>query len=495
MIKFVDEGKQDCPCGDCQQERRLKRQQKRLNKIHGQTARHSSRKAVKLPLQRHKSCPSTHAIDELDDESLPAPVALVLGSTATPVNPFPIERTGDVDNTMQYFFEVFTGSIHPLIDIPAEWKPKAFYDRKFCYCISDLGWFSATFAFAQAMKQRTISGKSHKSNEILKHSAQGVTELRRKLLKGKDGVDDLAILTITSLMSTDLVLHQVSNWKMHIEGLERILSLRGGIDSFNNDFLKYKVIGFQTHWLYQQMILSSAPPDLTYPKHPFSPELCTAISMLPGELSELALCGLLNKATISLMSDLAIIINRFHRTGTKAREDCRRLNLLAYELGDLHDSKGSTYFEQLIAMAATEFSISVGEDRKNHWLLCGTVQMTASTLLQHPVEYEDRFHNVLIWVAAVFLATGEPQSQTVKYARKILTRCQKKKPLYEAEVLKICGKYVWDDFLTPKLREKGDFGDDPNTLLSVQMTPSDSASSIDSGQGRTTPKSIYNVIL
>ena len=380
-----------------------------------------------------------------------------------------------------------------MVYIPVQWQPKQFYDNNYKQCITDLGWFSATFAFAEAMKQRTLTGNAQKSNEIIKHSAQGVVELRKKILKGKTGVDDLAILTITSLMTLDMVTREVRNWKMHIEGLEQILALRGGIDSLD-DYIKYKVIGFQTFWLYKQMVISSGTPEAVYPRHPFSPELCVAISKLPIALEKLALKGTLNKSLITLMADVASICQKYSDGADKAREDLRRLYILAYEMEELLTVTSLDYLETVVLLATNEYCLTVGQDRKTHWLLVGSLQCAASWLMQGPVAYEEQHHNVLVWAGATMIATEEPQAQVARLGRKILSRCQTQRQMSRSDILLICHRFLWDNCLTTLLDEKLH----PTEKLSmksepVESTPAASCSS-DTALSRT-PDSGYDSVL
>ena len=382
-----------------------------------------------------------------------------------------------------------------MLYIPVQWRPKQFYDNNYKQCITDLGWFSATFAFAEAMKQRTLTGNVQKSSEIIKHSAQGVVELRKKILKGKTGVDDLAILTITSLMSLDMVTREVRNWKMHIEGLEQILALRGGIDSLD-DYVRYKVIGFQTFWLYKQMVISSATPKAVYPKHPFSPELCVAISKLPAALENLALKGSLNGSLITLMADVASISRKFSDGADKAREDLRRLYILAYEIEELLTVTSLDYLETIVLLATNDFCLTVGQDRNTHWLLAGSLQCAASWLLQGAVAYEGQHHNVLVWAAATLVATEEPRAQVARLGQKILGRCQAQRKLSRSDILFICRGFLWDDCLTILLDEKLDFGEKRSVKAeSVEPTPTPAASSLGEKASSHTPDSGYDSVV
>ncbi len=97
-------------------------------------------------------------------------------------------------------------SIHPHVDVPDGWCPKAFWAEKMSYAIADPVWFAGTVAFAESMKQKTIAGTSKKSEEVMIYSARAIAGLRDRIAANKTKVDDLAILTITSLMSMDVSL-------------------------------------------------------------------------------------------------------------------------------------------------------------------------------------------------------------------------------------------------------------------------------------------------
>lgn len=95
-------------------------------------------------------------------------------------------------------------SIHPHVDVPDGWKPKDFWAENMSYAIADPMWFHGTIAFAESMKQKTISGTSKKSKEVVKYSTRAIAGLRDRIAGDKNRVDDLAILTIISLMSVDV---------------------------------------------------------------------------------------------------------------------------------------------------------------------------------------------------------------------------------------------------------------------------------------------------
>lgn len=101
-------------------------------------------------------------------------------------------------------------SIHPHDDLPDGWKPKEFWASNMACAISDPMWFHGTIAFAEAMKQKAIFGSSKKSKEVMKYSSKAISGLRDRIAGDKTKVDDLAILTIISLMSADVSLRLTS---------------------------------------------------------------------------------------------------------------------------------------------------------------------------------------------------------------------------------------------------------------------------------------------
>lgn len=100
--------------------------------------------------------------------------------------------------------EVFQESIHPHVDIPEGWNPRGYWAEKMSYALADPMWFAGTIAFASAMKQKALTGQSKKSSEVMRYSGKAIAGLRNRIAADKSRVDDLALLTIISLMSADV---------------------------------------------------------------------------------------------------------------------------------------------------------------------------------------------------------------------------------------------------------------------------------------------------
>ncbi|OCT53302.1 hypothetical protein CLCR_09997 [Cladophialophora carrionii] len=120
---------------------------------------------------------------------------------------------------------------------------------------------------------------------------------------------DTTIHTVLCLIAADFFAGHDDHAGIHMKGLQTLVSLRGGLENGNFDrYTKYNLAG--THALCQfaeQRLRESgsapvkAEPELTYPSHPFSPELCTEIAVLPLGLSDIALEGRISVQIIELL--------------------------------------------------------------------------------------------------------------------------------------------------------------------------------------------------
>ena len=214
---------------------------------------------------------------------------------------------------------------------------------------------------------------------------------------------------------------------------------------------------FKLFWLYKQMSLGSAPEYAMYPDHPFPPDLCVSVSKMPDSVAELALAGCINVDLIKLMASIFAMHSRFSAGGDKLREDLRRIKCLAYEMEELFSISDLTQLELLLILALIDFSITLDQERKLHWLLVGSCQINCARLLFTGVDYDRGQHDMLVWIGAMFVACGEPTLQSARLGQKILSRCRKERHFDRDAMLAACRKIAWDDLLTEKLDSRFEF--------------------------------------
>ncbi|KAK5203599.1 hypothetical protein LTR47_011592 [Exophiala xenobiotica] len=106
----------------------------------------------------------------------------------------------------------------------------------------------------------------------------------------------------------------------HLAGLRSMVQLRGGIGSLQlSGYLKKLLIFSET---ISRCVLDAArnqptnialKPELHYPKHPFTPQLCDLISRLPQGFAEVALTGLLS---VEVVEALTVFESNFSLSST-----------------------------------------------------------------------------------------------------------------------------------------------------------------------------------
>ena len=468
MLATADGNGADCACPDCRAAQALPEMNVGRGRKRPQVKANTHLLRRSKAQQRRKVPDKT----QLPLEVIPLNQKL---PGAVSVNIFPVPRESETASALQYYAEVFACAIHPHHeDAPEAWHNANFWDTIIQPAMSDPMWFCANVAFCEAMKDRAVHDRFEKTDIIVKYQSKAFQDLRKRLIPEKD--NDVLLLTITVLMSLDIAFGSRESFKTHSEGLERILQLRGGLESLNySPYLKAKIIGFQKFFLTKQMAYATSVGRAEYPEFPYSSSLCAAIAKLPKELAELALSGKLNTALIRLTADVAVLQSKFAREGEKRPEDLRRIKLLGYEMEELLHLRGTSYIERLMAAALTDYTTVLDTDRDAHWLLGGAVRMNISPVWRNGVKWEKQYSKVLIWLGAVLACSSEINSMTWQLGTDILGRCAEHETLDRAHTLKTCREFIWDEeVMTPKLELKFDFECTPSTraVSTFEKSPS-----------------------
>jgi hypothetical protein len=404
----------------------------------------------------------------------PALDIFALSQNTPDVNNFPVERDSEIASALQYYFEVFKYQIHPYnTDAPKQWQHTAFSNDLLQTAMSDPMWFCANVAFSEGMKDRMMHDTCDKSEVVAKYQSRAFMDMSKRLVTDKD--NDILLLTITVLMSIDILFGSTTSMKMHAEGLDRIIQLRGGLESINHlPYLKQKVIGFQQFWHSKQIAYATAETGTAkYPKHPFPPDLCIATSKLPKELAELALTGTISIALLRLVADVAALQSKFDRNGEKRPEDLRRLKILGYELESLYRIEGMNDIEKLIIAALIDYATWLDKDRAAHWLLGCVIRVRISPIYRNGVKWEKKYSKVLVWVGAVLTTCSEAGALSWRVGNTLLEKASEHETLDRDFTIKTCKQFIWDDVLTEKLEAKFDFETTPSTRrASSEKSPS-----------------------
>ncbi|KIW73758.1 hypothetical protein PV04_01851 [Phialophora macrospora] len=225
-----------------------------------------------------------------------------------PFASLPVRQTEQVEWATDFFTQTFSAMNASLYtDDAGNWLLKTLFpmalqsDMLFQALILSMARFSHP-----ASKDALIPGGVHFAH--LRSSV--LSKLHRTLSMDKAiSTSDTTIHTVICLIAADFFAGHDDHAAIHLKGLQTLVSLRGGLENGNFDrYTKYNLAG--THALCQfaeqRLRESNSPPvmvepELTYPSHPFSPQLCTDIAVLPLGLSEIALEGRISVQVIELL--------------------------------------------------------------------------------------------------------------------------------------------------------------------------------------------------
>lgn len=287
--------------------------------------------------------------------------------------------------------------------------------------------FEANICMAQAVRLGPLVGSS---KELVYHYGNTLRRLRRSLM-GEQGYDSNAnILAIHCLLGMDYILHDMTAFGIHMNGMNSLVKARGGIDGVGwQAITRPSFEALQTAWTVISARIQNSkettpdcPPDKLiqipdYPKHPFNPQLCATIARLPQGISEIAL-----KRVLSLP-----VIESLARTAkwTKEMECLRHQTLETTSTTAVNRYQAEDYFHMLatIELNTTETLLCLGvlahcistysdmkisaldQRRLDLYVRKLRLDLKLWTYGDKATGPEDVEHDCLIWSAMVIAAT------------------------------------------------------------------------------------------
>ncbi|KAI1620730.1 hypothetical protein EDD37DRAFT_168030 [Exophiala viscosa] len=167
------------------------------------------------------------------------------------------------------------------------------------YCHSMIALNLTVQSQSQAQVQ---DGTAHRlSLAAMYHLNVAVAAVRECLADPERCTSDIVLATIFPLSVVHSMTNDYAGFATHVEGVQRIVALRGGIDNLGMDgFLKISVLGTLQHAEVLKRQHSQRVQDqaqgltfhddsvLVYPVQPFSDALLSKLSMFPSGLASLA---------------------------------------------------------------------------------------------------------------------------------------------------------------------------------------------------------------
>ncbi|KIW15594.1 hypothetical protein PV08_05642 [Exophiala spinifera] len=326
------------------------------------------------------------------------------------------------------------------------------------------------------------NGTRERSSETLKYYQLAVSMLRQRLTDESQRSSDAVVATLSNLCGFEAMSGRFDAVDMHTQGIRHVVTLRGGPDRLGEDVLVYFLwtsftddfcLGFDgflrtiaVAWLNfyasRQYIASHKesliPADgiLTYPTHPFDPDLCSVIAKFPPGIMNIALSS-------QLSHQIIVMISRVNAWGqevaTSLREkDIYRLNYLS------HNSKNITLsgqfllhpnlslVEQLLTLGLLGFCYSHDDTRSFYWITKAYLQVRCRHLNSVSIDVSDKNEDFMTWVGSVLVSMGDPTSEVWILGLKLLDSRPTPRD-WQANV-NICETFFWTDSMSLRLSSK-----------------------------------------
>ncbi|KIW68798.1 hypothetical protein PV04_04719 [Phialophora macrospora] len=177
--------------------------------------------------------------------------------------------------------------------------------------------FEATIAMTRAAWVLRRGTEPFADKMLLRHRGVAMKELRDGLVATQPPSQDLVLLTMSTLLTLNYMINDVQPFEVHLHALESMLATATG-DSDVRNFVRGRVLAFGVMASFLQAHQPSYASrvnekghrisTLTYPGHPFPPDLCAVIARLPEGFGEVALSRGMAVELISFLVKLTELI-------------------------------------------------------------------------------------------------------------------------------------------------------------------------------------------
>lgn len=193
---------------------------------------------------------------------------------------------------------------------------------------------------------------------------------------------------------------------------------------------------------------------LTYPRHPFNPELSHRISQLPLGFADVALSGRVSIEMLELLDKFNVYFTRINQIIKEGIIDSPErtqiiLEQIAYCI-EYAQVRAFTLIERLLLAALTAYVVRRDRNHpglvnmRNYYQI--TCAYLANLLNSTSLHQKDQGTSLIIWIGLTLLLTSAPEAYARKLALKLLPR--RPEPL---KILNQCQEFFWDNDLTSAL--------------------------------------------
>ncbi|KIV96031.1 hypothetical protein PV10_03613 [Exophiala mesophila] len=173
------------------------------------------------------------------------------GFRSDPFSTYPIQPRAHLSKTVDFFLRYY-GPAHLICPENLSAEAGTLVIRQiFQYAMDDALLFEAMMAVSQAGMTARCWSVDGPDKDALLHYNRTVSRLRSLLDQNMAYSQDAVLFAIVALMGVDYLLNDMVAYGTHIEGMRRIIALRGGLDKLGwPTILKPLVISVESFWTY-----------------------------------------------------------------------------------------------------------------------------------------------------------------------------------------------------------------------------------------------------
>ncbi|KAK5058559.1 hypothetical protein LTR84_010822 [Exophiala bonariae] len=192
--------------------------------------------------------------------------------------------------------------------------------------------FEATIAMSRAAWVARRGSEPLNDKMLLRHRGKAMSDLRSSLSGPHQRVSTYVLLTMSTLLTMNYMINDIVSFRVHLHALEKMLQatnhkeeneivhfVRGRVLAFGvlASFLQANQPSYATRVNEPGHRIST----LTYPGHPFPPDLCEIVSKLPEGFSEVALSGSIAIELISFLVKLTELVTWMSLSPSQKSDD------------------------------------------------------------------------------------------------------------------------------------------------------------------------------
>ncbi|KIX07975.1 uncharacterized protein Z518_02629 [Rhinocladiella mackenziei CBS 650.93] len=232
------------------------------------------------------------------------------GYRLDPFISYPIPATSCVQHTVDYFVQTWAHQ-QPSIYHNSRYQNELI-ELLFPFALQHDLLFESLISVVRASRL-LIQGANPASDKVfLHHRGMALSKLHDRVGSPDKFCDDAAMMTVGILLTIDYIMSDWSSVGVHYAALQYMARIRGPVENGGDmyDMIRVNMTGYEGIAAHgkAQLAATRSPveePQLEYPRHPFSAELCITIAKIPQGFSELALGGSLSTPMINLLAKIS----------------------------------------------------------------------------------------------------------------------------------------------------------------------------------------------